>query len=250
MPIHDCGRVDAGTFHHFHHSWIEEIQRSLNSGVLPAEYFAMAEQQAGVFGPDVLTLQVNVPSSQYSVAYRESNEKFGTLRLAPPDVKLTAETDLEFYRCKQNSVVVRHVSGDRIIAVIEIISQGNKSSVVAIGALVAKATQLLLKGVHLLIMDLHAPGTRDPHGIHGVIWQDLTGQQYPKPEKSLTLASYESGPDGTSTRAYVQPVTVGDDLPDMPLFLKPGAHVLLQLAATYHRAFAALPNRWRSVLEA
>jgi hypothetical protein len=104
--------------------------------------------------------------------------------------------------------------------------------------------------VHLLILDLHAPGVLDPHGIHGVIWDDLTGQQYPKPDKPLTLAAYESGPDGTSTRAYVQPVAVGDYLPEMPLFLKPGAHVSLPLEATYDRAFAALPNRWRGVLEA
>jgi hypothetical protein len=48
----------------------------------------------------------------------------------------------------------------------------------------------------------------------------------------------------------VQPVAVGDRLPDMPLFLEPGAHVLLPLNVTYERAFAALPRRWRRVLEA
>jgi hypothetical protein len=47
----------------------------------------------------------------------------------------------------------------------------------------------------------------------------------------------------------VQPVSVGDSLPDMPLFLEPGAHVPLPLEMTYERAFAALPRRWRRVLE-
>ncbi len=249
MSVHNWGRVEAGIFHDFHHAWIEEIKRVLNSGTLPPDYYAMAEQQAGVFGPDVLTLQVGAPATEYSVSHRESSENGGTVVTTPPQVKLTAETDMEFCRRKQNSVVVRHVSGDRIIAVVEIVSQGNKSSQVAIRAFVDKATQLLLQGVHLLIIDLQAPGPRDPNGIHSVIWYDMTSQEYPQPEKPLTLAAYESGPAGVSTKAYVQPIAVGDPLPDMPLFLKPGAHVPLPMEATYVRAFAALPKRWRSVLE-
>jgi hypothetical protein len=156
---------------------------------------------------------------------------------------------MEFYRRKQNTVTVRHVTGDRIVAVVEIVSRGNKSSNVALRALVDKAAEFLMHGVHLLIIDLHAPGPRDPHGIHGVIWEDITAQGYPKPDKPLTLAAYESGPAGISTRAYVQPLSVGDVLPAMPLFLEPGAHVPVPLETTYQQAFAALPRRWRHVLE-
>ncbi len=50
------------------------------------------------------------------------------LLLAPPKIKVTDETDLEFYRRKQKTVTVRHVSGDRIVAMVEIVSPGNKSS--------------------------------------------------------------------------------------------------------------------------
>jgi len=59
MPIHDWTRVGAGIFHDFHHAWIEELKRSLNRGVLPPDYYALAEQFAAGFGPDVLTLQGN-----------------------------------------------------------------------------------------------------------------------------------------------------------------------------------------------
>jgi hypothetical protein len=58
MPIHDWTRVTAGTWHAFHVSWIAEIQLALNSGVLPPDYYAQAEQIAGPLGPDVLTLQM------------------------------------------------------------------------------------------------------------------------------------------------------------------------------------------------
>ena len=35
----------------------------------------------------------------------------------------------------------------------------------------------------------------------------------------------------------------------MPLFLQPGAYVEVPLEATYREAFAAVPRRWRDVLE-
>src|SRR4051812_49272546 len=57
MPVHDWTRVDDGTFHDFHLAWVAEIRKALNAGVLPAGYYAQAEQVAGSIGPDVLTLQ-------------------------------------------------------------------------------------------------------------------------------------------------------------------------------------------------
>lgn len=43
MAIHDWPRVDAGIFHAFHQNWITEISRTLNNGVLPADYYALPE---------------------------------------------------------------------------------------------------------------------------------------------------------------------------------------------------------------
>ena len=57
MPIHDWTLVTAGTWHAFHLSWIVEVQLALNGGLLPASYYAQAEQIAGPLGPDVLTSQ-------------------------------------------------------------------------------------------------------------------------------------------------------------------------------------------------
>jgi hypothetical protein len=115
MPIHDWGRVDAGIFHAFHHGWITEIARALNRGLLPPDYYALPEQFAAGFGPDVLTLQ-------------SPGEDGGGpgVGLAAPKLQPTAETDMAFYRRKQKVVAVRHVSGDRIVAMVEIVSPGNK----------------------------------------------------------------------------------------------------------------------------
>jgi hypothetical protein len=48
---------------------------------------------------------------------------------------------------------------------------------------------------------------------------------------------------------YTAVIQAGDSLAEMPLFLEPTARVPVPLEATYQRAFAALPRRWRTVLE-
>jgi hypothetical protein len=250
MSVHDWTRVEAGIFHDFHHAWIEEIKRALNAGRLPENYYALAELHAAGFGPDVLTLQ-GVGDGDGAT---QSNERIapsagGTaMLLTPPKLRLTAETDMEFYRRKQSTVTVRHVSGDRVVAMVEVVSPGNKATRHALRAFVEKAAELLDKRVHLLILDLLPPGKRDPHGIHGAIWEHISSHDYePPPGKPLTLVSYETA---LSVRVFVESVAVGDALTEMPLFLEPGGHILVPLEETYLAAFAAVPRRWRRVLEA
>ncbi len=247
MPMHDWTRVEAGIFHHFHHDWITEIARTLNRGILPADYYALAEQHAAGFGPDVLALQGAHGSDDGDGTDGDASYSGGGVLLAAPKLQPTAETDMAFYRRKQSTLAVRHVSGDRIVAMIEIVSPGNKGGRNALRAFVEKAAELLDKGIHLLILDPHPPGRRDPHGIHGEIWEEIAGQEYAAPnDKPLTLAAYESG---LSVRAYVIHLGVGDALSDMPLFLEPEKAVMVPLEATYRAAFAEVPRRWRRVLE-
>jgi hypothetical protein len=247
MPIHDWTRVDAGIFHHFHHAWIEQITRRLNAGLLPPDYYALAEQHAGGFGPVVLTLQGGRESDEPPVSHGSGsgNGARGVLA-APPRARLVGETDLDFYRRKQSVVTVRHVSGDRVVAVVEVVSPGNKSTRRALASFVDKAAELLQRDIHLLILDLLPPGAHDPRGIHAAIWDEVAGQEFTPPAgKPLTLAAYESA---VAIRAYVEPVAVGDALPEMPLFLVPGGHVPVPLDETYQSAWEAVPARWRRVV--
>src|SRR5436190_2214384 len=91
MPIHDWTRVEAGIFHDFHHAWIEEIKRALNAGLLPDDYYALAEQHAAGFGPDVLTLE-ETRNGDPGPRSRTVSPTGGTgVMLAPPKVRLAAE---------------------------------------------------------------------------------------------------------------------------------------------------------------
>jgi hypothetical protein len=247
MPVHDWTRVPAGIFHAFHQAWIVELARVLNRGLLPPDYYALPEQFAAGFGPDVLTLQGADGAASTDPADGPSAPGAG-VKLAPPKMAPLAETDMVFYRRKQKVVAVRHVSGDRIVAMIEIVSPGNKAARNALRAFVQKAAEFLEHGVHLLVIDLLPPGRRDTEGIHAEIWQEIAGEEYAlPPHKRLTLAAYETG---NLVRTYVAPVAVGDSLADMPLFLEPGQAVTMPLEATYNAAFADVPRRWRRVLEA
>jgi len=258
MPIHDWTRVDAGIFHHFHQRWIGAITDVLNQRLLPREYYALAEQHGAGFEPDVLTLKTSgsakpdyddaEPPVTSPSTHGDGNEPAeGGVLLAEPRTRVKAETDLEFYRRKQNVVAVRHISGDRLIAIVEIVSKGNKSGRKAFDDFVRKAADFLSHEVHLLILDLQPTTPRDPQGIHGAIWDEVAGEEYFRPtDKLLTLASYESG---GRVRAFIEPVGIGDVLCDMPLFLEPGRYVEVPLEATYRVAFDSVPRRWRAILE-
>jgi hypothetical protein len=245
MRVHEWSLVDVGIFHHFHHSWIEEIKRALNGGVLPPDYYALAEQRARKLGPDVLTLQNNDPVGRQGM--EDIDVGNGGVLLAPPKKPFTAETDMSAYLRKQDRVAIRHVSDDKVIAIVEVVSPGNKSGRGALREFVEKATEFLQSNVHLLVLDVLAPGPLEPQGMHAAIWDNLTFDEYRlPPNKSLTLASYESG---GGIRCIVEHFAVGDELPDMPLFLKYNGQVPVPIERTYASAFAALPRRWQRVLQ-
>ena len=242
MPMHDWTVVDVGIFHAFHHGWIHEIARCLNKGLLPSDYYALPEQIAAGVGPDVLALQENRPDDD------DAGGSTATALSARPKTRFTAESDEQFYRRKKKSVAVRHVSGDRIVAFVEIVSPGNKSSRRAFQAFVNKACSLLERRIHLLIVDPFPPGPRDPQGVHAAIWQEVDDEDFLLPDdKPLTLVAYECD---LVTRAYIEPIAVGDALPEMALFLEPNGCVKVPLEASYQAAFDNLPRRWQEVLTA
>jgi hypothetical protein len=245
MPMHDWTRVEAGIFHAHHHEWISEISRALNRGLLPANYYALPEQVAAGYGPDVLSLQDQRPDED---GPDEGGIATATALQTRPRTRFMAETNVPFYPRLKSAIAIRHVSGDRLVAWIEIVSPGNKAGRRHFQEFINKACELLEYGIHLLIIDPFPPGPRDPNGVHAAIWQEVQEDEFQLPaDKPLTLVAYECD---LITRAYIEPVAVGDVLPDMPLFLEPNGCVMVPLEATYQTAYAVLPRRWQRVLEA
>ena len=173
MPVHDWTRVDAGIFHAFHVAWIPEIQKALNGGLLPEGYYALAEQHAGRAIADVLTLHASPASRSHAgapaVAPGDGRSRPGR---APPRTR-RRHTVEPAARGHRRSLAIRHVSGHRLVALIEIVSPANKDRSRHVEDFADKAVSALELGVHLLLVDLFPPGPHDPSGMHGAILREL-----------------------------------------------------------------------------
>jgi Protein of unknown function (DUF4058) len=214
MPIHDWTRLEPGDFHDFHLGWVVNLTNDLNTGLLPPEYMAMAEQVNGGPISDVVTLQTRNPKDDYAR--------------------------------RADRVIIRHGRG-KVVAIIEILSPGNKDSRNAIRTFVEKAADILNQGVNLLVVDLFPPTPRDPKGIHMAISDEFGDEPFEAPPgKLLTVASYIGGDIPT---AYVESVGVGDPLPSSPIFLSETRYIPAPLEATSMRAWATFPALLKEIID-
>ena len=143
-------------FHDFHVGWISALRDVLNSGGLPPDYFALAEQ---------------------------------SIRGPIPDVR----TEPSLYARKANRITVRHRHGE-IVAVIEIVSPGNKGSTSEFRAFIEKSSALIQQGVNLLVIDLFPPTGRDPEGIHKAIWDEFEEEDSSFQPTNLGAGGLDAGP--------------------------------------------------------
>jgi hypothetical protein len=253
MPVHDWTRVDAGIFHDFHQGWIVAIRNALNAGLLPDDFYALAEQVAEGPIPDVVTLEhieKNLQSDGSQDADAGSRSTGVAVADHPPRVKHTHAAEQEVYAARASRVALFHVSGDRVVGYIEIVSPGNKHSELAARAFTNKLAKAMRRGCHWMVIDVHPPTARDPRGIHARFWQESFGEvDVPgvTDRQPLGMAAYRS--DLVPT-AYFEPLAVGDSLIDMPVFLTTELYVNVPLEKTYNDAWRGVPRRWKRVIEA
>ena len=238
MPLHDWTRVPSGLFHDFHQSWTVRISDAINAGRLPKGASALLESNAMLPMPDALTIE-----ARNKRAFLVENRGVIAQR---PVTQFMCRSTKDSYANRANRIVIKHHLG-RILAVIEIISPGNKDSRAARRDFTEKTLEYLKAGIHVLVVDLFPPSPRDPFGIHKVIWDEFEEEPFTLPEgKDRILASYETGGERA---AYIEPVGVGDELPEMPLFLSNTLHVRVPLEPTYMATWEASPEVLRIAVE-
>ena len=216
MPIHDWTRVDSGLFHAFHQDWIGVLARASTR----ACYRPITSRSANSrrrSGPRCLDVGIPVGTRR---AKRDRRRAGGGV--APPRRRVVRRAEDTIYVHKADRIAVRHRHG-RVVAIVEIVSPGNKASTNELRTFVEKTSKLIAQGVHLLVIDLFPPSKRDPQGIHKAIWDQFVEEDFELPDdQRLILAAYDAGPPPV---AYVEPIAVGEALPDMPIFLKPDFYV-------------------------
>jgi hypothetical protein len=245
MPVHDWSGVDANVFHDFHQAWSIGIRNALNSGLLPRGYSALVEQHAAGLVPDVLTLQRRRSGKQ------TLEPVGGVLTASPPNTRMVFQTKDQTLVNRANRIAIRQRLGE-VVCIIEIVSPGNKANRHALRSFVEKTHEFLQAGVNVLIVDLFSPTSLDPHGIHKAIWDEIEEAPFELPSgQPLVLAAYVAGDPsvGRSTRAYVEPVGLGEALPDMPAYLDADHHVPVPLESTYQATWASCPADMRYLVE-
>jgi hypothetical protein len=133
------------------------------------------------------------------------------------------------------AVTVKDIDdGDRLVAVIELVSPANKKEAAERRAFAAKCAASLQLGVGLVVIDVVS--TRRANLHNDLVRLMRVGDQYLLPQLGPTFAaSYRSVRRGRKNLIDVwpTPLVMGERLPTVPLPLKGGGVYPLDLEATY-----------------
>jgi hypothetical protein len=234
MPLHDWTKVDAGLFHHFRQRWIGALCDELNGGRMPPDYFALLEQN--IHGPNPALSMLRLDTGKPEPC---------TGATGLPSTRRSRKKDAESYLNLANRATLRNRHG-KLKAAIEIVSPGNKASEAAIRAFVMRAADMISQGIHLLVIDVFSPTVHDPQGIANAIWAEFVNDTFDQlPDKPLTLVSFDAGEEAAMC---LEPIAMGDELPDMPLQIRPDLCVEVPLESTYQAVWQAMPEPMKKLL--
>jgi hypothetical protein len=239
MPIHDWTRTSEAAYHSFQLDWVAKLSANLNRGLLPKPCYAMTE-----------TLELHpkatfceLPEPDDASVHRNWDVDLPNAADSPPRTTFRVSDERTQYACR--IVTIRDEFHQPIAAVL-FLTQQDKQTSYRLDQITRFAVGAITRGVHLLIVDLFPPSKRDPQGIHKVIWDRIRGESFElPPDKRLTLAAYSAG---TTLTGYIEPVTVGDTLPDMPIFLTADRYVRCPLEATYQASWDVFPKALKAPL--
>ena len=209
MPLHDWTLVDPPAFHDMHQSWMVLLRVALSRGFLPTGFYANVERHHGRYVAD-----------RAGVA-------------DPHDASANAAS-----LSRGSTVAIRRVGTDRVVALIELASPSNKDRPASVAAYVEKAKAALDAGVHVVHLDMLPATTSAPANLSSAIWDAVDGRDYPfDPAKPFAADSFAAG---RVAELYANPLGLGDEWPEVPLFLDEETYIELPLAATYARAFDSI----------
>lgn len=237
MPLHDWTRSTDAAFHSFHLGWLWNLARTLNTSVLPAGYEARTEEYVGPYEADIVALEVGAGSSE---AVRGSGGTLvPTLTIDRPRFLVHREHRLALYSARD----------ERRVAVVEVISRGNKNSQVRVEWFGRKLLEYIENGLNLTILDVLPPTRLVPDGFASGLARSL-GTAVGLPQTALQATSFECDAEPPRVRVYAAELRVAQALPDVPLFLDQEVHVAGPLESTYVETVSGLPVSDRARLGA
>lgn len=211
-------------WHAFHNAWATYLSEDLNER-LPPEFFAEANVQFAI-EIDVAAFE---ETGQGGDAKASGLSRGGWTPPAPMQtIPFPLVTDAV-------EVNVFHQEGGPVLAgAIELVSPANKDGPAHRQAFVSKCETYLQQSVGLVIVDVV---TQRKGNLHDELLQRFTAEETTPLEVDLYAVAYRPVErDGnTSLDMWPQPLAVGRSLPTLPLWLRGGFCIAVDLDATYER---------------
>lgn len=218
----------------FHGQWPAVIIQHLNKK-LPTRYMAAPRVHLGVFVEiDVATFDTEEASGQ-AAETGQGNGGVATAVWAPAQPSLTVETELlDLAEYEVRVYDTRH--GRRLVAAVEIVSPANKDRPEHRRLFVAKCAALLQQRVAVSIVDLVA--VRNFNLYADLL--ELLGQSDPSlgsepPPLYAVSCRWRSTDSKPLLESWHYPLTLGQPLPTLPLWLSASLAVPLELEASYEQ---------------
>lgn len=217
----------------FHSNWATKIADALTERWLPPEY--IAEEHAHVGSQieiEVATLERGDPAAPIRDSIGIATMPIKAWAPPDPDAVLPA-TFLSTFEIR----VLSHTAGPRLVAVIELVSPGNKDRVAERQAFAIKCASFLVQGVSLIIVDIV---TNRRANLHNEILQLLQGADIAQMDSAATLYAVAYRPLLRAGKEEIDiwrtPLTLGQPLPTLPLSLSADVVIPVDFEATYAEA--------------
>lgn len=199
----------------FHSAWATYIAEDLNERLGP-DFFAEPLAQFSI-EIDVATWQ------EGSEAVPSHDWKPSAPHLTIPFTLVTDVVEVQIHR---------NEGGPVLAGAVELVSPGNKDRPATREALVSKCASYLQQGVGLVLVDIV---TNRNANFHRVLLERVGGSQVDGADANLFAAAYRPVARQAQTQLEVwhEALSVGKSLPTLPLWLKGGYQLPLDLEATY-----------------
>ena len=201
-------------WHAFHNAWATTIAGDLNAR-LPEGYFAEPNVQFGI--------EIDVAAFEEAGSSRIGSATTWT----PPGPALTIPFSIVTDRVEV--LVFESVGGPILAAAIELVSPANKDRPAHREAFVSKCETYLGEGLGVILVDVV---TGRGGNLHGELMARLLAADQGI-VGDLDSSAYRPGPSGLDI--WREPLALGGVLPVLPLWLKGGPCLPVDLEATFER---------------
>jgi len=238
MPLRDHFRSPVNDTHSWdevHGQWPGEIVRTLNP-LLPAGFRAAPSVHLGSpFEVDVSTYDLDTRDPG---APETSGGTATQATLAPTFTVEADQADQDEYEVR----IYDATRGRQLVAAIEIVSPSNKDRPENRELFIGKVATMLQQGVCVSLVDLvtvrRANMYADLLTLYGGIDPELAPT--PPPLYAVTIRGRRPPKGGLRLDAWFYPMTLGEPLPTLPIWLTADLRVMLPLETSYQETCRVL----------